>query len=215
MKNKKIVLLSIVLLVVGFIATKIFYQQNIDENDEKLSAQNKGAPFIRDHSPSFGKNKNKVTIVEFLDPECEACRYFHPAIKDVFNEYEEETKLVIRYLDNHRNSKFSIRLLEAAKIQNKYMETLEIILKYQPQWTNKNNPKPEFLWSVLPEAGLDMKKFKTDFDNNSINKMLKLDREDARQLGVTGTPTFYVNGKKLKKLNYKSLLDLVESEIYK
>jgi len=215
MKNKKVVLYSIVLLVVGFIAVAMFYQQSIDAKTEKLAAKSSGAPFVRDHSPSFGKNENKVTIVEFIDPECEACRAFHPAIKKVFNEYKDETRLVIRYLDNHKNSKFAIRLLEAARKQNKYEEALEIMFKYQSQWAQHNNPKPQLLWDILPQAGLDMKKLREDFDSNYIDGMLNLDRSDATKLGVRGTPTFYVNGKALKKLSYQSLLDLVESEMYK
>ena len=45
--------------------------------------------------------------------------------------------------------------------------------------------------------------------------MLNLDRKDASTLGVRGTPSFFVNGKKLRELSHKALLDLVESEIYK
>jgi protein-disulfide isomerase len=130
MKNKKIVLFSIVLLVVGFIAVAMFYQKSEDKKVENLAVTNSGGPFEREHSPSFGQNKNKVVIVEFLDPECEACGAFHPIIKKVFNEYEEETKLVVRYLDNHSNSKFSIRLLEAAikPTTNKTIENKTIFL---------------------------------------------------------------------------------------
>jgi len=215
MKNKKVVFFTLVLLVVGFIAAIMAYQNSVDKKNQELVANKNGAPFIRDHSISFGENQNKVIITEFLDPECESCSAFHPIIKEVFNDYKMETKLVIRYLANHKNSKFAVRLLEAARIQNKYNEALDVIFKYQPKWAQHNNEKPELLWTFLPEAGLDMKKLKADFDNNNIDNILKLDRADAATLGVRGTPTFYVNGKILRELNHKALLDLVESEIYK
>lgn len=215
MKNKKIVLFVLILLLVGFIAAVTTYQNSVDTKNQELVANKNGAPFFRDHSPSFGENKNKVIITEFLDPECEACSSFHPIIKEVFNDYKVETKLVIRYLANHQNSKFAVRLLEAARVQNKYNEALEIIFKYQPKWAQHNNTKPELLWEFLPEAGLDMAKLKADFENNDIDEMLNLDRKDASTLGVRGTPSFYVNGKKLRELSHKVLLDLVESEIYK
>jgi len=215
MKNKKVVFFTLVLLVVGFIAAIMAYQNSVDKKNQELVANKNGAPFIRDHSISFGENQNKVIITEFLDPECESCSAFHPIIKEVFNDYKMETKLVIRYLANHKNSKFAVRLLEAARIQNKYNEALDVIFKYQPKWAQHNNEKPELLWTFLPEAGLDMKKIKADFDNNNIDNILKLDRADAATLGVRGTPTFYVNGKILRELNHKALLDLVESEIYK
>lgn len=215
MKNKKVVLISIILLVLGFIAVAMFYQKSEDKKTQKMASDSSGAPFERGHSPKFGKNENNVVIVEFLDPECEACGAFHPIIKKVFNEYEKETKLVIRYLDNHTNSKFVVRILEASRKQGKFKETLDVVFKYQPKWADHYNPKPQLLWDVLPEAGLDMIKLKNDFESNSIDKILNFDRMDATKLRVRGTPTFYVNGKKLPTLSYKALLDLVESEIYK
>lgn len=215
MKNKKIVLLTVALLVIGFIFGASSYQNAVDVKNQELVASKNGAPFMRDYSPTFGQNKNNVIITEFLDPECEACSAFHPTIKEVFNDYKMETKLVIRYLANHENSKFAVRLLEAARIQNKYNEALDVIFKYQDKWAQHNNTKPELLWTFLPEAGLDMAKLKADFENNDIDKMINLDRVDAATLGVRGTPSFYVNGKKLRELSHKALLDLVESEIYK
>jgi len=215
MKNKKVVLFTLVLLVIAFIGAMWGYQNSVDTKNQELLANKNGAPFQRVHSPMFGENKNNVIITEFIDPQCESCAAFHPIIKEVFNDYKMETKLVLRYLDNHNNSKFSIRLLEAARMQNKFNEALEIMFKYQPKWAEHNNTKPELLWDFLPEAGLDMVKLKKDFENNDIDELLNLDRKDAYTLGVRGTPTFYVNGKVLRVLSHKGLLDLVESEIYK
>ena len=215
MKNKIAVVLAVVVLAILFVVATNFYKKSEDTKIENLSTSSSGAPFVRDHSPSFGENKNNVTIVEFLDPQCEACMRFHPVIKKVFKEYKEESKLVIRYLANHGDSKFAVRILEAARKQNKYNEALEVMFNTQPQWANHNNPQPELLWTFLPQAGLDMVKLKNDFKSNYIDGMLSLDRSDAEALNVRGTPTFFVNGKILKKLSYQSLLDLVESELYK
>jgi len=215
MKNKKLVLSTIVLLIVGFIVAVALYQKSVDTKNQELLASQNGAPFTREHSPSFGENQNNVIITEFLDPECESCSAFHPTIKEVFNDYKKETKLVIRYLDNHGNSKFAVKILESARLQNRYKETLEVIFKYQPLWAPHHNPQPQLLWTYLPEAGLDMEKLRADFDSIDVDEILKLDRQDANQLGIRGTPTFFVNGKILRELSHKALLDLVESEIYK
>ena len=215
MSNKKIIVISIILLIVGFVTAAKLYQFSIDTKNQELAATKKGAPFVRDHSPIFGNNKNKVTIVEFLDPECESCSYFHPVVKKVFEEYKGETRLVYRYLANHGNSKFVVKLLEASRLQNKFKETLDVVFKYQEKWALHNDPKPELLWDFLPEAGLDMVKFRMDFENIYVNNLLKMDKDDASKLSVTGTPTLYVNGKLLKKLDYETFLELVESEIYK
>ncbi|MDB4257225.1 thioredoxin domain-containing protein [Arcobacteraceae bacterium] len=215
MKNKKIVLFTLVLLVAAFIVATMFYQKSVDTKTQQLAINNKGAPFVRAHSPIFGNNTKNVTIVEFMDPECESCSAFHPAIKEAFNDYKNETRLVYRYIANHQNSKFTVKLLEAARIQDKFNEALEIIFKYQPQWAEHNNEQPELLWKFLPEAGLDMIKLKADFETINVDSILELDRLDSDKLGVTGTPTFFVNGKILKVYTYQALLDLIESEIYK
>ncbi len=215
MRNKKIVLLTLALVVAAFVAITMFYQKSVDTKTQQLATNNKGAPFVRNHSPIFGNNTKNVTIVEFIDPECESCSTFHPVIKEVFNDYKNETRLVYRYIANHQNSKFTVKLLEAARIQGKFNEALEVIFKYQAQWAEHNNEKPELLWKFLPEAGLDIAKLKVDFEAMDVDSILKLDRLDSEMLEVTGTPTFFVNGKILKVYTYKALLDLVESEIYK
>lgn len=210
MQNKKIVLFTTAILAIGFVLGMVFYQKSVDKKIEQLAASD-GAPFIRDHSPTMGENKNDVLIVEFLDPECESCKQFHPIIKKVFYDYKKETKLVYRYIANHKNSIFAIRVLEAAKKQDKFKETLDLVFKYQEEWSKT----PKALFTHLQEIDLDMEKFKVDFDKNDISNILKTDREDANKLNFRGTPTIFVNGKALRVLSYKSLLDLVESQIYK
>lgn len=212
MQNKKIVLFTTALLAVVFLVAVVLFQKSQDSKIEQL-ASNKGAPFVRDHSPSFGKNKNNVTIVEFMDPECESCMIFHPVVKKVFFEYKNETKLVYRYLANHANSIFAIKILEAAKIQNGYKKVLDLIFEHQDKWSHGEDR--ENIWEILSLSDLDMEKLKDDYLKINIDDILQTDREDASTLGVTGTPTIFVNGKPLKVLAYKPFLDLVESEIYK
>jgi protein-disulfide isomerase len=134
----------------------------------------------------------------------------------IYKEYYEDVQLVIRYLDNHKNSEYAIKILEASRLQNKYNEVNELVFKYQPAWSSKTKPNPSLLWTYLPNIeGLDIKKLREDFDTIDISDILELDRKDAITLGVRGTPSFFVNGKKLDKLIYQEFLDLVESEIYK
>ena len=214
MKNKKLLLFTVIVLAIGFIAGINFYQKSIDTKNEELVSSG-SAVLVRDYSPSFGNNKNNVTIVEFVDPECESCAYFNPIVKKIFYEYKDEVKFVYRYLDNHKYSKNAIRILEASRKQNKYKETLDVMFKYQTKWAAHYNPKPELIWNYLEEAGLNIEKLRADYEDTDVGKITATDRIDAGKLGVTGTPTVFVNGKMLRKLNYESFLDLVESEVYK
>lgn len=214
MKNKAVVLGSIVALVVGFIAVLSFYKDSQAQGLKELTHTD--APFIRDHSTKFGDNKKGIYVVEFIDPECEACAYYHPVIKELFRNYYEDIQLVIRYLDNHKNSKFAVRILEASKKQNMYKPTLDMIYASQGVWAQHGNPKPLLLWEELKKVeGLDVEKLKKDFENTNVDEIVKLDRQDATALQVRGTPTIFVNGEKLEKLSYQGLFDLVESKLFK
>ena len=215
MKNKKIVLGSIFVLIIGFLGLTSVYNSSKTEGLKKLQG-NKGLAFVREHSPKFGKNSKKVTLVEFVDPSCEACALFHPLVTRVFKEYDNDIELVLRYLANHKNSDYVIKILEASRNQKKYKEVLDIIFDMQPIWKANNSSNPKLIWQYLNHVeGLDVNKLRADFEKLDISDMLLLDREDARTLDVRGTPTFFVNGKKLEKLRYQDLLDMVETEIYK
>lgn len=215
MQNKKLVLGSLVALIVLFIGLASFYKSNELKEDEK-KVLSKSDLLLREHSIKFGENKKNISVVEFVDPECESCAMFHPILRKLYKEYHEDIQLVVKYIPNHLNSKFAIRILEASREQNKYEEVLSVIFEKQPLWAQHNNEKPELLWeflSTIPD--LDMNKLKEDSKNPKIDKIMEIDSSDARELEVRGTPTIFVNGKRLAVLSQKDLFDLVEAEIYK
>ncbi|APW65446.1 MULTISPECIES: DsbA family protein [Arcobacteraceae] len=216
MKNKKIVVISLLVLVIAFIAGTYLYKSNETKKVQNVTTSEDGAPYIRAHSPKFGDNKKNVVVVEFLDPECEACAAFHPIMKRMYKENYEDISLVIRYLPNHRNSRFVVKLLEASRLQNKYNEALDVVFSTQDKWANHNNPQPGLLWTYIAKIeGIDIKKVEEDVKNSNFDEMMDIDSNDGRTLGVRGTPTIFVNGKKLAVLSYSTLIELVESEIYK
>lgn len=214
MKNKSVVLGTIFVILAAFAAIVYFYQEKTTSSIEKLSHTQ--APFIREHSTTFGDNKKSVYVVEFIDPECESCAIYHKVVKELYRNYYEDIQIVVRYLDNHKNSKFAIRVLEASKKQNMYQAVLDKIYESQPIWAQHNNEQPELLWRELKKVpSLDVDKLKQDFEKTNVDKIVKLDREDATKLNVRGTPTLFVNGEQLKRLSYQDLFNLVESKLYK
>lgn len=210
MRNKKLVIITSIILVTLFIGLAYFYKSS------QNSLSNMEISLEKEHSVSFGENKKNIVVVEFMDPECESCAIFHTIIKKVYKEYYSDIKLVVRYLPNHKNSKFAIKILEASREQNKYNEVLNLIFEKQPLWAAHNNEKPELLWTLLTQIeGLDIDKLKIDAANPELNQLIDIDSNDAKALGIRGTPTIFVNEKKLETLSQKDLLDLIEAEIYK
>ncbi|MBW2646341.1 MAG: thioredoxin domain-containing protein [Deltaproteobacteria bacterium] len=126
-----------------------------------------------------------------------------------------KVKLVIRYAPFHKGSKNLVRILEAAKEQGKYWETLEIMYETQKFWASHKNPRPDLIWKYLPKAGLDLEKLKKDMNNPKIAEIIAQDLDDAKTLNVRKTPSFFVNGKPLLKFGSKELNKLVENEIKK
>ncbi|QKF73082.1 protein disulfide oxidoreductase, DsbA/G family [Aliarcobacter faecis] len=211
MRNKNLVFISIFIVLALFIGAVYFYKDSVSNSRTNIDEL-----LLKDYSYKKGLNKKNITIVEFLDPECESCGIFNPVMKKLYKEYSDDILIVVKYLDNHKNSKFAIEILEASREQNLYNEVLDVIFEKLPYWAEHNNEKPELLWEFLKQiTNLDIEKLKVDMKNPKIAQIIKQDREDATVLGVRGTPTIFVNGVQLENLSYKALFDLVEKEIYK
>lgn len=212
-KKTQVIIAGSLILAVFIAAMLIYNKQKADELNE--IAKNNNSLLIRDYSPSIGKNNEKVTIVEFFDPACETCRAFHPFVKQIMAANPGRIKLVLRYLPLHRGSDYVVKLLEAARLQNKFWETLDIIYDSQATWASHHNPQPEKLMIILSGKGLNLFKAGEDMISQEIAQRIQQDLADARQLGVNKTPGFFVNGKPLVQFGYKQLEQLVNSEIRK
>lgn len=213
MKNDKLYIsVTIVSLLAAFSLIAWMYKDSISK--ELLSNTYKNQDkLIRSYAPTFGPQDAKVTIVEFLDPECESCRAFYPFVKNIINENKNDIRLVVRYAPFHHNSLFAASMLEAIRLQGKYWEALELFLELQPEWGSHHNPKPELLWTYLPLLKIDVEKVKMDMESSTIKKNIEQDISDVKDLVITKTPTFYVNGELLTQFGYNELRNLVKSKL--
>lgn len=217
MQNKKLVLSTLVAVIAFFVGFSFFYK-NDSKSTQNIAIENINELLVRDYSYKMGDNSKNISVVEFLDPECESCAIYSTVVKRLYKEYYGDIQIVVKYLDNHKNSRFTIQILEAARVQGKYEEVLDMMFEKHSLWASHYSSvdKPELLWQFLKEiSDLDIDKLKEDMKNPKIDEIIKQDREDANALGVRGTPTIFVNGKQLQELSQKALFDLVEKEIYK
>ena len=180
--NKKVVVgITGVLLVALFVAAAVIYNQK--KADEISSRARKKASYLeRDYSPTLGSPDAKVTIVEFYDPACETCRAFHPFVKQMMAAHPGKIRLVHRYTPFHQGADVVVKMLEAARLQNRYWDALEITFESQPSWAAHHNPQPERLWMYLGKLNLDMKKMNADMASPEIASRIRQDMADARQL---------------------------------
>ena len=169
---------------------------------------------IRSYSPILGPEDAPVTIVEFFDPACEACRAFHPVLKDIMAQHGDAVRVVIRYTPFHgAASEQAIRVLEAARMQGVFEPVLEAVLREQPRWASHGTPEPGPILGIAAAAGLDPEAARTQMLAPDVVAILNQDRSDVETVGVRGTPTFFVNGRPLDPFGEAELRRLVAAEV--
>lgn len=216
--SRRVLVVSIAAIAVfGFALAVIFYPREETvayqapsagtPSAEKPSAEN----LVRFHSPSFGPANAQVTIVEFFDPSCEACRAFYPIVKQMMERHPDDIRLVLRYVLNHQGSEEASRILEVARKQGVFVPVIEALLDSQPKW--HDDPQILAAWVAAEQAGLDVQNAREQLMSAEITAALEKDTADATRIGVRGTPTFFVNGRPLTQFGAQPLYDLIKSEI--
>ena len=154
----------------------------------------------------------KAQLVEFLDFECESCRAAEPLLAELKKEYGDRITFIHRYypLPGHRNSGTAAVAVEAAAQQGKYEEMAAKLFETQPQWGERQDSQAALFRTYAQELGLDLAKYDNAVLDQATKDRINQDVADGRALGVTGTPTFFLNGKKLTlntEAQFRQLLD--------
>ena len=212
MKKNIIVAATGISFVLLFIVAATLYN-NQQDNALSSASLEKNEHVQRDHSVIMGPLDAKVTIVEFFDPACGTCSAFYPLVKKLMKDNPGKVNLVLRYLPLHQNSDVIVSILDAARLQDRFAQTLARAYQTRNAWIEHHVASPEKFWAQLSGLGLDMQQLNEDMQSPEIARRIKLDILDAQQLNVSKTPGFFVNGKPLVQFGYQQLQDLVESEI--
>jgi protein-disulfide isomerase len=204
--------LSALVLIIAFMFGSSYYKGKQTQKYGFMAKEN-AELFVRDHSQTYGSDDAKVYLIEFMDPACETCAAFAPFVKKMMAANPGKIKLVLRYAPFHDGADYFVKILEAAKKQGKYWETLDVMYKSQPYWASHSNPQPQRIWQFLPQAGVDVQQIRRDMNDPAIVKIIDQDLADAKTLNVKKTPGYFANGKPLQTFGSRQLLDLVQSEI--
>ena len=213
--NRRALILSVLAFgVAGFGGATWFATRPGPVAEAEPVAPELAEAMIRPYSPILGPAEAPVTIVEFFDPACEACRAFHPIVKDIMAEHGDAVRVVIRYTPFHgAASEEAIRVLEAARMQDVYVPVLEAVLREQPRWASHGAPAPGLILQIAATAGLDAEAARTQMLAPDVVAILNQDRADVETVGIRQTPTFFVNGKPLDPFGEAELRRLVAAEV--
>jgi protein-disulfide isomerase len=140
-----------------------------------------------------------VTLEEFGDYQCPPCGALHPSLKKLKQEYGANLNFVFRNLPLttiHKNALAATQAAEAARIQSHFWEMHDLLYENQDLWKDDINPKSIFV-KFAEDLGLDTVRFARDMDDKQVNLRIEADRSAAAELGIDGTPTLLIDGRKL------------------
>ena len=218
--NKEIKLIVIPLVFVATLGLLIWAFNKNPQSPTEVTSTEQASTLslkkgLRENGHTIGDPSAKVVVVEFFDPECEACSAFHPVIKEVLKDFQNEVFFQARYMLYHGNSHNAAMALEAAGLQGKYWELHDMLFEKQGEWSHKKESANSYFIQYAKDLKLDIKRFEEDLINENSKNILKVDIAEGESFGVRGTPTFFINGKPLMDLNDNALRDAIVQELKK
>lgn len=133
-----------------------------------------------------------ITVVEFSDFECPACGAAHPLVAAALTRFPDKVRLVmLNYpLPSHPFAGEAARAAVAAGKQNKFWEMHDLLFEHQHELSR------ERVMSFATDLALDVERFEEDLESDPVQAQVEGQVELGHRLGVDGTPTFFVNGRK-------------------
>jgi len=134
-----------------------------------------------------------------------------PLFEQVLDKYPDSVKIVFKHypLSFHKQALPAALAAMAAGEQGKFWEYHDELFLHQSSLSSQK------YMEIAQNMDLDLKKFSLDRMRPSLRNKIEQDIADAQKAGLTGTPTIFVNGRKLKKRDFGSLSKLIDSELAK
>ncbi len=141
------------------------------------------------------KVSSPVVLEEYGDYQCPPCGQLYPDLKQLEKEYGSQLQIVFHHFPLtkiHKNALMAARTAEAARDQNKFWEMHDRLYRNQKEWSDLDDPTSVFT-GYARELGLNIEKFKSDLVSNSTDQRISADMQRGSGLGVTGTPTVFLD----------------------
>lgn len=183
-------MVALVLLLVGVVVVS-------KKKDDSNGTSNNSA-VGSDHKK--GKGLKGVTVVEFGDFQCPTCATYHSIIKEVEKKYGDDITFQFRsfpLIQIHRNAMAAHRAAEAAGKQGKFWEMHDLLYERQDSWEESANPET-IMEDYASEIAINIDQFKSDFSSIAVNDLINADKKLGDAAGVSGTPTFLIDGQKVE-----------------
>lgn len=199
MKNPWVIIGIITALLFG---GAIWYSSiSADENNEGVEISNniKGNPDA------------VVSLVEYSDFQCPACASFQPVVEEILSQYGDRMKLEYKHfpLPMHQHALGAAVAAEAAGQQGKFFEFHDLLFTNQSAWSAAATPNTFFI-QYAEEIGLDLPTFRKHLNSSVLRDKVKADFKAGQGLGITGTPSFYLNGEFMDPKEFQTIQGFIE-----
>jgi protein-disulfide isomerase len=157
-----------------------------------------------------GSARAQVTIVEFSDFQCPYCSRVVPTIERLVKEYPDKVRVFFKQnpLPFHDKAALAAEAALAAGAQGKFWKM------HDELFANQSALDRPALEKYAANIGLNMGKFKAALDSHTFKAAVDKDLADARELGVQGTPNFFINGRPMRgAVPYEQFKTVVDEEI--
>jgi protein-disulfide isomerase len=207
----KVIVIITVLVVAGAIFWGIRTQ---DSGSKNVNVE------VTDEDTYLGNKDAKVTLVEYSDFQCPACKAFEDIVKQLRESYSaEDLKIVYRHFplrSIHPNANLAAQAAEAAGEEGKFWEMKDLLFKNQAEWAQEKDPRGLF-GAYAKSIGLDVAEFDEDLlPEDDSKERVEKDYQSGVALGVNSTPTFILNGVVLKNpQNLDEFKKLIDAELKK
>ena len=134
-----------------------------------------------------------VTLVEYGDFECPYCGQAEPVVRELLSSFDDDVRYVWRHLplnDVHSSAQLAAEAVEAAAAQGSFWEMYEAFLAHQDALT------PQDITRIANDLGLDLDRFWSETRRHEYAPRVAEDVASADASGVSGTPSFFINGRR-------------------
>jgi protein-disulfide isomerase len=145
-----------------------------------------------------GNENAEVTLVEYSDLQCPSCASFEPVLKNILDEYGDQIRFEYKHfpLPIHPFAQQAAVAAEAAGIQGEFFAYKDMLFENQQTWAAAASPVPFFV-GYAEELDLDIDQFRRHMNSSELRNKVQAEMSQGRELSVTGTPTFFLNGEKM------------------
>ena len=162
------------------------------------------------NSPVRGPGDAKVTVVEFADYQCPFSGQAEGLVTEVLGAYPKDVRLVYKQFplaSIHPQAMAASKAALAAGRQGKFWEMHDLLFR------NQRDLSPDKLTQLAESLHLDVMQFQKDLESPEVLAQISREQQEGKSADVIGTPTIFVNGKRLMNRSLDGFRQMIDSSL--